>query len=342
MKKATSRILIETIVRKALADIKDSPERSTRNLVDMAANFSGGRFQHEFFELAQTMLKNERSPYYELVKDVVAHVDGERILRFGMNLGYNSCTYGAGQIRENEEKYGCHIPWSISLRIQNQGILERAGEYRLVIAQGEALGVYTWMLFAEDSVQEILSLAAEYPDSAFIVFCEPSAITWSVLDGLSANRHLMLAVHYDEGAAQLCGRLRERGLLYSVYRSYRDEDVDSIVSGNLFYSTQQYYPLFTALLSAPECSEDARKRVYDYVVSARREQMFQTIPWEISLDSRFVDSIISEDACSAVFAADGRLLSARCGTGEEYNIFHSDLLTILQGAFPKKKGVLRP
>ena len=56
-----SRILIETVVRKTLRDMKDSPERSTRNLVDMALHFSSGHFQREFFEMAQEMLQNEHS-----------------------------------------------------------------------------------------------------------------------------------------------------------------------------------------------------------------------------------------------------------------------------------------
>ena len=43
------QILIETIVRKAIRDIRDSPKRNTRNLIDMALNFSEGRFQSRFF-----------------------------------------------------------------------------------------------------------------------------------------------------------------------------------------------------------------------------------------------------------------------------------------------------
>lgn len=49
MENKVSRILIETIVKKTLKEIKDSPERSVRNLVDMALNCSEGRFQHRFF-----------------------------------------------------------------------------------------------------------------------------------------------------------------------------------------------------------------------------------------------------------------------------------------------------
>ena len=57
------QILIETIVRKAIRDIRDSPKRNTRNLVDMALNFSEGRFQSRFFETAQSMLQDENSAY---------------------------------------------------------------------------------------------------------------------------------------------------------------------------------------------------------------------------------------------------------------------------------------
>ena len=49
MANRASRILIETIVRKALKDIKKSPERSSRNLVDLALQFSEGKFQQDFF-----------------------------------------------------------------------------------------------------------------------------------------------------------------------------------------------------------------------------------------------------------------------------------------------------
>ena len=89
------QILIETIVRKAIRDIRDSPKRSTRNLIDMALNFSEGRFQSRFFEMAQSMLRDENSAYYRLIPDMVVNVDTEKIIHFGINLGYNSCTAGA-------------------------------------------------------------------------------------------------------------------------------------------------------------------------------------------------------------------------------------------------------
>lgn len=108
MEQSVSRVLVEMAVKTALKNIHDSPERGIRNLVDMALQCAEGRFQHSFFATAQTMLQNEDSAYYELVRDTVAHTDPGRLYTFGMNLGYNACTVGARHIRENEKKLGQH------------------------------------------------------------------------------------------------------------------------------------------------------------------------------------------------------------------------------------------
>ncbi len=49
MDNTVTRIAIEMVVKKTLREITDSPERSTRNLVDMGLHFSNGRFHRIFF-----------------------------------------------------------------------------------------------------------------------------------------------------------------------------------------------------------------------------------------------------------------------------------------------------
>ena len=82
MARDISRTLIETVVRKMLREAKDAPERSIRNLVDMALYFSDGRYQRSFFTVAQEMLRNERSAYYPLLRDVLAKTPAARRLFF--------------------------------------------------------------------------------------------------------------------------------------------------------------------------------------------------------------------------------------------------------------------
>ena len=110
MARDISRALIETVVRKMLREAKDAPERSIRNLVDMALYFSDGRYQRNFFTVAQEMLRNEQSAYYPLLRDLLAHVDEERLLDFGMALGYQGFVRGAKTIRAAEAEFACHVP----------------------------------------------------------------------------------------------------------------------------------------------------------------------------------------------------------------------------------------
>ena len=75
----TSRIIIKTFVRTALKDADESPERCTRNLVDMALHFSKGRFQPTFFALARALLTNAKRPYYPLIEETYGQGKTDRI-----------------------------------------------------------------------------------------------------------------------------------------------------------------------------------------------------------------------------------------------------------------------
>jgi len=68
MENSVNRIMVNTIVKKAIHDLKTDPERTVRNLVDMALKFADSRFQQQFYSGAQSLLTNENSGYYTLVR----------------------------------------------------------------------------------------------------------------------------------------------------------------------------------------------------------------------------------------------------------------------------------
>lgn len=102
--------MAESIVRRSFFEIKKDPKRAIRKLVDIGQETAGGRLQQKFMAMAQQLLKKDDSPYYLLIQNTIKQVDEERLLTFGMNLGWNSFTQGAKQIRSNEEKLGFNIP----------------------------------------------------------------------------------------------------------------------------------------------------------------------------------------------------------------------------------------
>lgn len=336
MENNMSSLLVGTVVKKALRSIKEDPERCVRNLVDMALQFSAGRFQKRFFAAAQTMLQNEGSGYYDLIRHSVVNADTDRLYTFGMNLGYNGCTVGADRIRKNEAKLGCRIPWTIILQLDPKQYASHVHEYHTLIRDGEALGIYTWMIFAQQQPETVLSLAAAHPDSAFVLFCEPEDVTSAFLDHAAEIQNVMITVRYDEETSDgICSSLRDMGLLYSVWYQYDSSDAEQIVSGDLFSSTQQLHPFFTALIPNPECPDEVRQMVYQAVQKARSDQNYCTVPWELVRDNCLIDTIISDDVCSVYFDKDGNLCD---GNGKlcysHQNLFKSALADILSSAYP--------
>lgn len=332
MENTMSRILVTSVVRKALNDMKESPERATRNLVDMALHFSEGRFQQRFFTSAQTMLKNENSGYYGLIRDTMAYVDTERLFTFGMNLGYNSCTVGAQMIRAKEKSLGFNIPWAITLKLDVQTFDAHLPSYHDLIRQGANIGVYTWILFASGNAQAALSLVQEHPDGTFCLLCEGEDLTPGFLEQVAELRNLMLVVRYEESLTDICAQMRELGLLYSVWYEYGIQDTETILNGDLFYSTQQLFPIFTALVSERNCPDSVQRLVHQTMVRARGDQIYRTVPWEMQEDNKLIDSIISDDTCTVTFEPDGSL--ADSGT---LNLFTHSLTDILSQLYPKAK-----
>lgn len=334
--KDITRILVETTLRKTLNEIKDSPKRTIRNLVDLELDFAKGRFQKSFLETIQKMLEDEHSPYYDLISDVVYNVNHERLISFGMNVGYNGCTKGAKKIREIERKENYNIPWSVLLEIDGKNYLDNEKKYFSVIEQGKNLGIYTYLIFSDWNVKSILSLAKKHNDCAFAFFCNKEDIEESILDEADKLYNVMFVVRYDENMANTIMLLRERQMLYSVFIPYADSEVKNIVDGDYFEGIEDFHPVFTGLLPTENCSNQAIEKVYDYVTETRKNQELQTILWDVYSDSKFIDSIISDDSCTAEFDKNGNFINR--GNNAIYdncNIFNFSLIEVFKKVFSK-------
>lgn len=199
----TSRIVIKTFIKTALKDSDESPERCSRNLVDMALNFANGRFQQSFFEISRAMLNNENSPYYPLIEDVLKHMDKEKLIDFGLNIGYNGCTTGAHMIRKLKRTEDINVPWLLSLVIDTSQP-DFITKYDSVLKQGKELGIYTYFLYTKDDPAEILPLIQNNPDCAIILLCDPSRITEELAEKSEALNNVLFAVKYDDQAEAAC------------------------------------------------------------------------------------------------------------------------------------------
>ena len=340
MRDSMTKIVIETMARKAIREIRETPESSMRNIVEMALQFSNGRFQKNFFEAIHRMFEDETSGYYAMVSDTARHVDPERLLNFGMNLGYNSCMTGTDKIRTWEKNFGYNVPWTICLDIGGDSMQKNMESYYRIIKECEEMGIYTCMLFMEQYERDVFLMIREYPDSVFFVFCSAEAVTEKFLEDIGILDNVMILLRYDETACRACRRLREDGQLYGCYYPYGEKDAEKICSGALFYGMQQLHPVVSVMVSEKDCPEYIRQRIYQTVCEARSSQEYRTLLWELYGDNCFVDRIISKDDCCVSFDQEGNLCAV-CGGActINSNLFRDSLQNILSQAFLKKQAV---
>lgn len=332
MTNTMTRSLIERLVRGKLNDLKESPERTTRNLVDMALNFSNGRFQKHFFEIAQEMLHNESSPYYQLVYHVASNVQKERLLTFGMNVGYNSFTYGAKIICKQENLNGYNIPWCVTLELDAITLMNHPEHYHKLLNDGKSLGIYTWNIFTYGQIINFLPLMEMNSDCAFLLFCKPEEITNDLLDNLSDIHNFMFVVEYDEAKTDTFSVLQNRKFLYSSYFHYSAEDVDDICSNEILCSIDSTNSVFAFFLPEESCTKNNLQNVCKYTEKTLHNPTYKTLPFEFIADNRRINSIISEDSCTAWFLQSGQLKEHL-----QFNHFNQSLSKIFKTAFPKNK-----
>lgn len=289
MTQSTNQSIIETTVNSAIKRIQNDPERSIRNLVDMALMFCNGRFQKRFFEVAQKMLESEDSSYYRLIPDVIANVESARITSFGINVGYHSCTRGARTIRKIKTEQNLDIPWCITLKIDSQN--EDASIS--FVEEKQAQGVYTWFVNAKHDILSVLDIAKKFPNSAFIIICDPEDITDIVLDEFSEIYNIMFAVNYDDGIDNACVLLRKRRFLFSVVYTYGKHDVENTLNDSILSELSSLHGVFSFFLSDKSSSPAQEKEIFEHIQNTRYEQRFQTIPIDLIYDIKYINNIIS-------------------------------------------------
>ncbi len=336
LKKDMNQMLIESIIRKTLRDIPDSPKRSIRNIIDLTLNFSNG-FQKKFLKAAQLMLQNENSAYYDIAKDAVENINHDTICNFGVNVGYNSCTKGAKTIRQIENKEHFNIPWTLTIIIDSHRFNVSYLQYDDVITQGKALGIYTYLLFTDRRLSHFSTFIDRHPDCAFVLFTTAQELSVNWLDELKPLHNLMISVEADSNIEDTCLLLRDRKLLYSIYMGYDEFNKCDIVNGSWVRSVLPNHPYFIFLFPKKECLSNVENEVYQQIKLYRDKQSFPTFLLDLKWDNMLIDSIISEHPCTAAFDKDGQLhADSRFTVSNDMNLFQKPIRAIFQSVFAKE------
>ncbi len=330
-----TRLLIEGTVNRTLNQIRKDPQRSIRNLVDLGVTFSRGRFQRNFLEIAQNMLENENSAYYDLLDLLVHQVNPAYFKHFGVNLGYEGLTRGARIIRSIEKVSSYNIPWVLSMACGPEALDCVAVED--IVQQGIEQGIYVYMLQGNEiELEMVQEIVDKFSKCAFFLFTSGKNVVEQSLEPLKASYNLYISVETDEMAMEAVEIMSALGLLYGIHKDYQD---DSCISPEMLESYMNYRPAMVILFPAGEDVFSLSEQLYPKVKELRLQQKYPYFLMEALGDSLFIDRIISGDPCMLTILGDGQALGVCTGgISEVGNILDIPLNQILRQTVPKTYG----
>lgn len=312
MKVDIQRVSVETVVDRYIRDIKKDPKRGIRNLIDFGAEFSRGRFQKQFFHLSRKLMDDEKNTYYDLGKRLVLNVDAEKIKGFGINMGLNALTRGAGEIRLREKKEGYNIPWSLALHVDAAGLLTPERVERLV-REGMEEGIYAYHIFIRDAAVPLAGLMAvmsRCDRCAFIVHVPPQLVREGSAGDFAALKNAAFSVYMEEDTGRAVELLRENRCVCSLTVLYGQREAEGILQKEFLalpYLKDCFFAVFAAKEECPLYLCEAVRETVRSVRDSRNPPLFLV---DFYSDCLYVDEIISDDTCFLGILPDGTV--TRC------------------------------
>lgn len=337
--------MIEVAVDKAIRDISENPRRGLRNLIDMGAQLASGRFLQVLFGVAKQLLNDHDSPYYDLTKHVVHHVEHKNLKDFAMHLGYNSLTYGAGKIRAYEKEHGYNIPWMIAfdLRQEDTNMLT-AAEISDTFLQCESMGIYTGMIFVgknKASLQTVLHILVSHQDSAFFVFAHPEIITEEIANqaAKASNIALMLAMETgaeNRAAMEAFKLLLDRKCLYGAYNEYNDQNLKQVMSKEYLQRIGVAHCICFILIREELEQASNIEELSQFIATARTANKYPFFIFDFYDDTTWIDRTISAEGCFLAIRGNGQIATKTMdGLQDDLNIRTYPLSDILDKTMPK-------
>ena len=313
--KSITRAIIEATVERGLREVDEDPQRSIRKLTDMAKQLSNGRFIGEVYSIFQDLLRNEESPYYILIDHLLHHTSRKALKDFGINLGYNSFTRGAKQIRKIEETSDYQIPWAISFILDSKKSDQiPAEEINSLINQGLELGIFTYnvgIINGLSFIDTLIPIFKAHPGCAFMLCLPDEELDPDRADSLAECTNVLSFLKvpgdYNDSNAVL---LRGRKAWYGTYGYYNESNASSAMTSTAkdSFSVGSLFILLIAENGTPLSTiEETQKAIKE----SRMEPVSPTLMFDMYGDALQIKSILSKGRCFFSFTQDGTIHTDR-------------------------------
>lgn len=156
-----TRALIDTTVARAMVEMDADPKRSVRQALRSWPPIFPRPLSESDFAIFQDLLRNDESPYYQAIDFLLRSNDPEALRQFGINIGYNSFTYGAQILRQKQKELSFAVPWVVKLRLDSRiPDTYDSSFFASVVRTGLTYGIYSYQLRSMDHHEDMESYLA--------------------------------------------------------------------------------------------------------------------------------------------------------------------------------------
>lgn len=262
LKEKAERKAAEITIDQLLKYIDKNPQQNLLKLLDLAEKLLGGIFPQKMLNSVRREIEKGDGVYYNYAMNVLKDVDRGVIksMLLGFGLGV---VHGTKRVRENREKYGCNVPFTILMdptsacncRCKGCWSAEYGHKDSLtfdemagVISEGKELGAHMFMFTGGEPLlrkDDLIRLCEQNPDCAFLVYTNGTLVDEKFCDELLRVGNMALALSIEgteettdarrgEGLYQkvlkAMSLLKSKGCLFGMSVCYTRENMDQVTS----------------------------------------------------------------------------------------------------------------
>lgn len=203
LKNDLNRILIENAVRLNLKNFENDEKRCIRRLIDTGATVTKSSSDDGIFSKLRELFKDDNSPYYSAAASLFRNISRDRLICFGVNLGYNSFTKGAKTIAQFEKKSGKVVPWIADMDVTTENEAKyRSETFEKLLAHYSGFGINTYIMRFSNGIPEgtylaIFETLEQNPYIDVLLMLPDEVLSNKIIMAMDKLNNIMAVISYD-------------------------------------------------------------------------------------------------------------------------------------------------
>lgn len=330
-KNSLNKMLVEAALGKAIKDLQTDPEQTLKRWVEKSSSKVQKGDKQDLVEQFRGLLTVQKGHYAALIQRLVQEVSTERLKTLSLNLAYYAFKLGTETAKEQELRYGVHIPFTVFFEMDGT---VTASHIKSIADQGKKLGIYTYQLFCrtERALATLPELFSAHKECVFVVYLRPESVTKPLVDDWAKHLNVIPMILTKDGRSDEAFALfRAAGFLCGTCLEYDGTKINPVASAEYLAQAARMGAPLAALWPLRGVTSVTMGQVRNAVNKQRLQQAYPVLPIDLVGDLLEADRLLTNESALLYFDSKGqrRCMDDAYREGDE-NLFHNSFIQILE------------